>query len=154
MRLLRKLWQLSWADRFLLVEAWIQLGAARFALLTTPFRRIAPRLGRQQPPPPATTQGGSTSPTAKRVAWAIETMARHTPWESACLAQAIAGKYMLRRRRVASQLCLGTRKDERNQLLAHAWLIVSGLIVLGGSGQDTFIALAAFGELPGRGLAA
>jgi hypothetical protein len=152
-RLLRKLWQLSWADRFLLVEAWIQLGAARFTLLTTPFRRIAPRLGRQQRPPPAPTQGGSTFlPTAARVAWAVETMSRHTPWESACLAQAIAGKYMLRRRGVASALYLGTRKDEHSQLLAHAWLRVGARIVLGGSGHDTFTALAAFDELPARSL--
>ena len=86
---------------------------------------------------------------AARVAWAVETMSRHTPWESACLAQAIAGKYMLRRRGVASELYLGTRKDDRNQLLAHAWLSVNGSIILGGGGRDTFTALSAFEELQG-----
>lgn len=152
MRRLRRLLQLSWADRFLLAEAWIQLGAARFVLLTTPFRRIAPRLGRQEPALPAAAAEGSASPRATRIAWAVETMSRHTPWESACLVQAIAGKYMLRRRRLTSRLVLGTRKDERDQLLAHAWLSVGSRIILGGAGHETFTALAAFEDASAPGL--
>ena len=70
------------------------------------------------------------------------------PWESACLAQAIAGKFMYERRGVPTQLYLGTRKDEQGELVAHAWLRVANTIVLGGRAHGTFTVLAAFGESP------
>ena len=79
---------------------------------------------------------------------AVELTARRTPWESACLAQAIAAKLMLRRRRIASLLCLGTRMDETGKLVAHAWLLHGNEILLGGTGYASFTLLTAFGETP------
>jgi hypothetical protein len=146
-RRLRKFLGLTWAERLLLLEAWLYLGGARAALLLLPFRRIAPHLGRQVPPddPPV---AGTPSDSIAQVASAVETMSFHTPWESACLAQAIAAKLMLRRRGFASMLYLGTRKDEDGKLAAHAWLKTDGAIVIGGAGHETFTALSAFDEPP------
>jgi hypothetical protein len=148
---LRKVLALSWSDRFLLLEAWINLGAARLALLTIPFKHIAPYLGRQLPPDHPVPDLPTIPPVARRVAWAIDVMSPRTPWESACLAQAVAGKFMLRRRGLSSRLFLGTRRLEAGDLAAHAWLQLGREIILGGGGRPTFTALSSFDERPEPG---
>ena len=145
MSALGKFLALSSTDRLLLLEAWFYLAAARLALLIVPFGRIAPHLGRQILPGPA-AETTAPPPTARRVAWSVETMSRHTPWESACLAQSIAAKYMLRRRGLPSWLFLGTKKDDRGNLAAHAWLQSGNEIVLGGGDSENFTMLSGFGE--------
>ena len=146
MSALRKFLALSWRDRLLLLEAWCYLGAARIALLTIPFRHIARRLGRQFPADHAIPSPSPALPEARRIGWAVELMSRHTPWESACLAQSMAGKFMLRRRGLTSWLFLGTRKEASGDLAAHAWLQSGDEILLGGAGRETFTALSSFGE--------
>jgi len=146
-RLLRKYLALSWADRLIFLEAWLYLGAARLALLIIPFRHIARRLGRQLTVSDLSLAGSPPPPIALRVGSGVETMARHTPWESACLAQAIAGRFMLGRRGLSSRLYLGTRKDEGGNLVAHAWLQSGSEILLGRTAHDTYTVLSVFGEL-------
>ena len=148
MRLIRKFAALSWGDRWLLMEAWFLLGAARLALWIVPFRRLARCLGPQAIPVEAAQASGAPTSGTSRIAWAVDTMSRHTPWESACLAQAITGKFMYERRGMPTRLYLGTRKDEKGELVAHAWLGVANTILLGGKGHETFTVLAAFGESP------
>ena len=138
MKAFTKFLSLAPADQFLVLEAWFYLAASRAALLGIPFRLIARHLGRQLAPGDMTGSSASASLVARRVGSAVERMARHTPWNSTCLTQTIAGKFMLRRRGVSSQLYLGTRKDESGQLLAHSWLLVGNEILIGGSGHETF----------------
>jgi len=147
-RLLRKYLALPWADRLVFIEAWLYLGAARAVLLTVPFRLIARRLGRQLTVSDLSLVGSTPPPVALRVAAGIETMARHTPWESACLAQAIAGRFMLGRRGLRSRLYLGTRKDEAGKLVAHAWLQSGNEILLGRTAHDTYTVLSVFEHTP------
>jgi len=94
---LKKFLQLSWSDRFLFLGAFTCLCVTRL-LLIMPFKYIAPRLGRQTSDLPDNSNQGDPPEWARRVAWAIETAAQHTPWESACLAQAITGKILLKQR--------------------------------------------------------
>jgi hypothetical protein len=110
-----------------------------------PFRSLARYLGPQLPPTEVLNASGVLPPVARRVAWAVDLMSRHTPWESACLAQAIAGKSMLARRRIPALLYLGTRRDASGHLAAHAWLCVAGRTILGAREQGTFTALTTFG---------
>jgi hypothetical protein len=145
-RLLRKYLALDWADRLIFIEAWLYLGAARLALLTIPFRVIARRLGRQLKVSDLSLVGSVPPPVAFRVGTGIETMARHTPWESACLAQAIAGRFMLGRRALSSRLYLGTRKDESGNLVAHAWLQSGNTVLLGQTGHQEYVVLSVFGH--------
>ena len=49
-----------------------------------------------------------------------------------CLTAAIAARLILQFRRFDSILVLGVKKDESNQLLAHAWLQTAGNIVVAG----------------------
>jgi hypothetical protein len=81
-----------------------------------------------------------------RVRWAIDAAARRTPWRSKCLEQAIAGKWMLRRRGIASTMYLGV---VHNPFEAHAWLRVGRMNVTGGSRVDRYAVVATFAEAGG-----
>jgi hypothetical protein len=142
----RKFLDLEPGDQLLILEACFYLGLARAALLGIPFRLIAPRLGRQLSPGDSTTTADAPVPVARRIGIAVERMSRRTPWNSTCLTQTIAGKFMLRRRGVSGRLYLGTRKDESGRLLAHSWLLVGNEILIGGGGHETFTALSSFIE--------
>lgn len=146
MKALRRLRELSWHDRLLLLEAALYLGAARAALLSLPFRRIAVHLGRQVAPDQVSPSPLAAPSDARKVAWAVDVMARHTPWDTACLARSIAGKFMLRRRGLPSWLFLGTTKDPSGNLLAHAWLRYGNEVLIGGGELDRFTPLSSFGE--------
>jgi hypothetical protein len=145
---LRKFLTLSWSSRLLLLEAFFFLAAARAALVTLPFRRLTTLLGRQSDELPRQAPDGPAPAQARAVAGAVERMARRTPWESACLTQAIAAQFMLQRRQLSSLLCLGTRIDTTGKLVAHAWLRYGNEILLGGADHQSFTLLSAFGEPP------
>ncbi len=148
MSALAKFLTLSWPSRLLLLEAFFYLAAARAALVTLPFRRLAGYLGWQLNELQTPAPNMPVPPKARRIAGAVDLVARRTPWESTCLAQAIAAKFMLRRRRLSSLLCLGTRVDSSGKLVAHAWLRYGSEILLGGADHASFTLLSAFGERP------
>jgi len=77
------------------------------------------------------------------VAWSIEKMSAK-PWLNAsCLSSALAAHAMLRRRGIASRLCLGVARDE-GALVAHAWIEV-GQDVIVGAETGRFTRIAQFG---------
>lgn len=136
----------KWRERLLLLEAVLYLGAARAALLTIPFKYISRSLGQQLPADTVAPRGAPVSTAARQIGWAVKTMGRRTPWDSACLAQSIAGKLMLRKRGLASLLFLGMKKDEAGKLTAHAWLQAGNEILIGAAGHETFTVLSTFGD--------
>ena len=150
------LWQLSWTDRWLLLEATLWLGVARIAILTVPFRKLAKHLGEQMAESPHSDQSAQETRLSRisQISWAVRGMSGYTPWESACLAQALAAKAMLRCRGIASTLYLGLAKDKHNEqdrqsgLLAHAWLRSGSIILTGGPGKDQYTVVATFAEKP------
>ena len=166
-RALRKLRRLSWSERALALEALAWLGAMRLAIRLVPFRRIVGwmRLEPGETPVPMvaeapaqvttettaqTTTETATQVAAERVGWAVRAVAARTPWESACLVQALAAARMLQARRLASTLYLGAaRKPGRPaQLYAHAWLRCGGLVLTGESESHHFPVLTSFRALP------
>ncbi|NOZ05052.1 MAG: lasso peptide biosynthesis B2 protein [Chloroflexi bacterium] len=146
MRALRKLRELSWADRGLLLEASLWLGVARLALLTIPFRWIAPYLG-QQKAESGPEIGPFPEDAVLRIGWAVRSVARRTPWESACLAQAIAADRMLQRRGIPGTLYLGMAKGETDEWQAHAWLRCGPHILTGQQGHERFVVVSTFANL-------
>ena len=142
--------RLPWRDRGLLAEATGWLLVARLALLLVPFRRLAPWLGRAMSESPKVSRRGDEL--SARVGWAVRTASRRTPWQTKCFAEAIAGKAMLKRRRVDSTLYLGLRKDDVGELQAHAWLRCGGRVITGGRTSGGFTVVATFAEeLPRTG---
>jgi hypothetical protein len=140
----RKFLRLSSADRSLAIEAFLWLGIARISVLTIPFRWLAPRLGiRQTADEPHTTMEPA-SPEVLRVAGIIQRVSGHTPWSSNCLAQAIAGQQMLKRRAIPSSMYFGVAKNQHGALEAHAWLRSGAKTVTGGEGVCRYAVVARF----------
>jgi hypothetical protein len=136
-----------WSDRLLFLEAVFWLGIARLATLLFPFKRIAPLLGEHQSPEGGIKPVPPTHPNVleQQIGWAIQAAAKRTPWQSLCLAQAMAGKKMLQRRRRRSTLFLGVAKDpEKDGLQAHAWLQCGQGIITGGEESPRFVVISAF----------
>jgi hypothetical protein len=136
---------LTWRRRFLWLEAFLSLAAARIAVSRIPFRRIAPGLGRRMAESPETTSTNQQARVAA-IGWSLRSAARVAPWHSTCLVQALAGKWMLRRRRLASTLYLGVDRGVENWLDAHAWLRYGSQILTGGGNLSRFRVIASFAE--------
>lgn len=80
------------------------------------------------------------------ISWAIRAAAARTPWESACLTQALTGMVMLSRRRINAILYLGVAKDESGSeaLMAHAWLRCGESILTGAGNYDKFTVISTY----------
>jgi len=139
-RLVGKGIRLPLGRKALLAEAWISLGVARGSVLCLPFRWIAPGL--------RSGRNGASVPPAdylELLGWTVRTAGRFTPWKSNCLAQAIAAKRMLQRRRLGSTLYLGVRKSEQ-ELEAHAWLKAESVTLTGGSEIEGYAVVSRFSD--------
>jgi Transglutaminase-like superfamily len=147
LRVLHRLLRCPWGERLLLFEAFACLGLARTATLLLPFRWLLPLLGQQQHETPTTTTP-TFHPTLQAVAHAVAATSRYTPWESACLVQAVTAKLMLKRRGIPSTLYLGVAR-EGNRLTAHAWLRSGSFVLTGGAGRQRFTIISTFAEKPG-----
>jgi len=53
---------------------------------------------------------------------AIQRAGRVSPWRNRCLVSSLAGRCMLHRRKISSQLSLGVAKNPEGKTIAHAWL--------------------------------
>lgn len=131
------------APRGLLLEALLALFVARVVLLFIPFRRIAAWMGAVGAES-AVVAPAEKEAAAAQVGHAVVTIARHVPWDSRCLAQALAGAWMLNRRGLCGTLYFGLKKDEQAPFAAHAWLRYGGRYVTGGNGHKTFRVIASF----------
>lgn len=141
-RSLRRVFELSWKDRFLLAEAFLRLGLVRLAIVTLPFRVIAARLGEQQ----METSGEddpATLDAVHRVGWAILAASRRAPWRCKCLEQGIASKLMLHARGISGTLYLGVARGDG--IDAHAWLRCGSIFVTGSEDVHRFAVVSKFG---------
>lgn len=132
MNLFAKFRRRTWHERRLLFEALAELWRAKSLIHLTPFRRLAPKLGRQQMETAAKDLPAKRE-VAVEVSWAVQAAARHVPLGFVCLPQAIAAQRMLRRRGIATTLYLGIAPDNARHeaITAHAWLRAGDKIVTG-----------------------
>jgi hypothetical protein len=140
--------RLDWSQRLVLLEAACYLAAAHVAVHILPFSWVAPRLGNLGEPASETQLSQEQQIQAQQVGWAITALARYYPVDAKCLAQAIAGKWMLKRRGVLSTLYLGVERVHEGEkwLEAHAWLRCGTDIITGDPHHERFKVLAAFTE--------
>jgi hypothetical protein len=156
-RRLRTLSRMSWSDRALAVESLAMLAAARLLVKATPHGRLVSRIGgsriRTAEVSAATSSELSASSQSvgsgvgSRVGASVERVARFTWWRSMCLEKALAGKWMLRRRGIASTMYVGMAR-KGSDFIAHAWLVGEGQ-TLTGAGNVSYVPLAAFRERSG-----
>jgi hypothetical protein len=145
MHRLRKFLRHDYAGRLLLLEAFAWLCWARLLLYVVPFRWIAPRLGRMMAQSPRDLALDRRA-IALRTSWAVQSVARHVPLGFVCLPQAIAAKWMLRRRDISSTLYLGLARAEGVKLTAHAWLRAGDKILTGRAESFSQSVVATFAE--------
>ena len=140
-------------DRARLLEAAACLALAQGVVWAVPFRRVARLMG----VPGRESSSGPLSPRhekeALRAGWAVRAVAARTPWESRCLAQALAVMLMLRRRRLPGTLYLGVAKPAANDVRkidAHAWVRCGPDLLTGAAGHERFAVVASFAGEPPR----
>src|SRR5262249_40601673 len=135
----RRFLQLPNARLAVLLEASLVLLVVRIGLLAIPFRLIAARLGTPVAPHDALVRaslaggGPKDAILAAEIAWAVTRAARFVPFKAQCLPQAIAAKWMLSRRAVASVLYFGAARSTRmgKPIESHAWLNAANVEVTG-----------------------
>jgi hypothetical protein len=131
-RMRRRTWSrwraLRSAQKWLLLEAFVTLLAARVSLVLLPVRWIFRWLERplRNPAMPQRPQ------LIERIRWAVLTVARYGPLSFVCFPQALAAHAMLRRRGVGSVMHYGVRRSADRQMRAHTWLEVDNRMLLGG----------------------
>lgn len=132
-------------ERMLLLEAYVLLGLARMGVLILPFRWLARSLGRHMQED-QTTPAPSDLKLARMIGGAVGSAANYTPWGSVCLPQAVAAKWMLKRRRIPGTVYLGVMKDETKpeKLAAHAWVRTGPAILTGAKGHRQYTVVSTF----------
>jgi Transglutaminase-like superfamily len=81
------------------------------------------------------------------VTWAVERISNISWVNALCLPRALAIHAMLRRRGIASRLCLGVARNGQ-ELIAHAWVEIGETTVTPDPALAHFTRLAQFGEVP------
>jgi hypothetical protein len=116
--------QLSLADAFVILEAWLALVVFNLALRSVSLERLQgiaiPHSSARHIPP------GQRADMAARIIRLAGIAARLHPWpRMTCLCQALASQWMLARRGILAVLKLGVLND-RFGVHGHAWLEVDG----------------------------
>ena len=130
-------------SRLLLLEALFFLGLARLLMLSIPFKKLASIMGKANTETimERSEKSDQQKNTLRRI---VHQASEKTWWESKCLVRAIALAWMLKRRGYSYTIYLGVGKDEKNEMIAHAW-IRSGDVWLSGEEQrDKFTVVGTF----------
>jgi hypothetical protein len=110
------------------MEAGGALMLASVALRLRGRRNAARLLGSASAPAPAARVSYDSE--ARRIGRAVARVARVLPHEPTCLRQAIATRWMLRRRGIDCEAHLGIVRTDPFE--AHAWVTVGDVVVQGG----------------------
>jgi hypothetical protein len=131
--------KLNTMRRVYLREAAIMLVLARLAVRFVPPARLFAWANH----PPRCAQRFAVDE-ANWISWAVEDVGARAWMNALCLPRALAAHAMLRRRGIASRLCLGVAR-EGSELSAHAWVEVGSDKLVGGAEADGFTRLAEYG---------
>jgi hypothetical protein len=126
--------------RIYLREAAVMLILARLAVRFIPQGRLFAWADR----PPRRIRRFAADE-ASWIAWAVKCLAAHPRIDALCLPQALAAHAMLRRRGIASRLCIGAARLD-GALTAHAWVEVGQGTLAGASEAAAYTRLAEFGS--------
>ena len=141
----RRLRKLSGKQFLLLGEASFYLALSRLSVRAVPFRHVARRLGRRMGESPFVDTPGH-GPVLTEVGWAVKAAGRRLPWRCLCLEQAIAAKWMLRRRGIPVTVYLGVR-GQGKELEAHSWTRCGSRVVTGANVRlEDFTRLTSFAD--------
>lgn len=131
----RRVWRLTWAERWLLVQALLLLPLTALTLRVVGFRRWQALLTRLVPVRcvPLSEDAAALIREGRATARLVDAAARHGPYCATCLPRSLTLWLLLRRRGIDSCLRIGVRK-KAGRLEAHAWVELQGLALNDDSG--------------------
>lgn len=130
---LRKLFHVSWAERWLLLKALVVVTLVRLGLLLLPFRMVKHGVTQSIEKMASKHRSGPAMEAYQhRVVWAVRAVARRTLGIRPCLVQALATQWLLGRVGCETKLRIGVVKENDQTLKAHAWLERGGDVIIGG----------------------
>jgi hypothetical protein len=142
----KKFTKLSSEEKKLFVEAYLILGIMRFAILTTSFKHLTRSMEHSTKKQVLPKLDEDQIYIAKRIGDAIVRASAHTPWQSACLVQALTAQKMLKKRCIGGAFYLGVFKERKDtgEIEAHAWAQCGELTITGGRGSEAYTVLSVF----------
>jgi hypothetical protein len=128
------------------IPLWLILGLSRVLILTVPFKRLAPHLGRQTGVNPWVPLANAAQEIrALRIGRAVRLSARYTPWDSNCFAQAVSARLLLGLYGIPYALYFGLmRESQSSEMKAHAWVATGKIPVTGGTSFGQFTVVSFF----------
>jgi len=139
---LYKFFLLSFRRKRLLCEAVIGVCVIKILSRLLPFRQFAKLCGRQEKE--CVTGNPDPPEMLMEICWAVRTAERVVPWGRKCLVKALTGKLMACFRGYPTTFCLGVGRDEKKELIYHAWLQYHHVTIIGGKTQGVYKTLASF----------
>jgi hypothetical protein len=140
---LRKFVSLPVMERRILLKAFFLLWCIRLGMWMMPFRMIQQIYGRFFPIPVTATGQVPSKETilmAKKMGWAVRSVSGMVP-SATCLARALTLQALLSRKGIPSSLALGVAQGNESGIIAHAWVEVDGIVIIGGEERDRFTRL-------------
>ena len=156
-----QLLKMDWPQRALFFEAVFNLARARFYVRFFAFKNYIYRVGEPlagESEVDDTVAAGNFK-LLRSISREIERASRNVPWDAVCLPQAMAGKWMLKRRNLPAIMFLGVAKENaaaaaevkkikkgewQPGLKAHAWLKSGNYVVTGRQGHQQFTVVGRF----------
>lgn len=139
LRKLQRFWSLKTTDKALLFLVYFLLGISRLVVLTVPFRFYARYLGDYKKVSINNIPlSEKHTRRAKELRWMINKLARMTPWNSNCLAQAMTASVLLKREKIPYALYFGLRRNPTLNIEAHAWVQAGTMNITGSMHQNNF----------------
>ncbi|MCP5027425.1 MAG: lasso peptide biosynthesis B2 protein [Actinomycetia bacterium] len=149
-RRIRTFTRLPGRDRVAWAESMALFWWFTVALKLVPFRRFGRLLGPagDKDAPWDRVPPGPPPDDARIVALWLRRIDRKR--EDTCLAQALTGRVMMRRRRLPSTVSFGVREATNGDLEFHAWLVHDDWVLTGGGALRSFSVIATFYDDPER----
>jgi hypothetical protein len=138
MKKLAKFLRLSTAEKFLLQRTLILVAAIRVALWILPFRVVQRFTFKARK-----TKHSKYS--VEQFIWAVRATSRYVP-RATCLTQAMTAQTLLLRAGYNPKVKIGVAKNDKKLFEAHAWLVLEGQVLIGGTEVERFTALTVFEE--------
>lgn len=111
----------------MLVEAIVMLFWCKFLLLLLPFKKVLGiNYGKNKDRKTVTDRE-----LLLKIKRSLYRANRLSLWKNKCLVQSFAGRWMLQRRGIQSQIAFGIKHTEINKIIAHAWLKADDFLVIG-----------------------
>ena len=120
-------------DKRLTVEIWAWTGIYRLLLLLVPVKYTKKYYGISGEESPYSESIGHYAK-ARKIAYHVNRIAEHTPWESKCLVRALTAQRLFTKAKITSTLYLGVKPENEN-MIAHAWLRSGSYYATGGNGN-------------------